>query len=74
MDITQKFHTNLLRVDKYIATFDTLKIELTRELITEATVVPDEGRYWFKKVPFTFDSQNYLLPNFFADWGKGVHI
>ena len=60
--------------DKDIVTFDTLKIELTRELIAEATGIPDEGEYWFKKVPFTFDSQSYLLPNVVADWGKGVHI
>ena len=57
-----------------MVTFDTLKIELTRELIAEATGIPDEGEYWFKKVPFTFDSHNYLLPNVVAYWGKGVHI
>jgi len=43
-------------LDKDIVTFDTLKIELTRELIAEATGIPDEGEYWFKKVPFTFDA------------------
>ena len=41
---------------KDIVSFDTLNIELTKELITEATGIPDEGEYWFKKVPFTFDS------------------
>ena len=61
-------------LDKHIVTFDTLKIELTRELIAEATGIPDEGAYWFKKVPFTFDAQNYLLPDVVVDWGKGVHI
>ena len=25
-------------------------------------------------MPFVFNSENYLLPNFVADWGKGVHI
>ena len=34
-------------LDKDIVTFDTLKIELTRELIEEATRIPDEGEYWF---------------------------
>ena len=60
-------------MDNDIVTFDTLKIELTRELIVEATCILDEGEYWFKKVPFTFNSHNYLLPNVVADWGKGVH-
>ena len=69
--VSDKFAQGL---DKDIVTFDTLKIELTGELIAEATGIPDEGEYWFKKVPFTFDSQNYLLPNVVADWGKGVHI
>ena len=61
-------------LDKYIVTFDTLNIELTRELIAEATRIPDEGEYWFKQVPFTFDAHNYLLADVVADWGKGVHI
>ena len=43
-------------LDKDIVTFDTLKIDLTRELIAEATGIPDEGEYLFKKVPFTFNS------------------
>ena len=55
-------------MDNDIVTFDTLNIELTRELIAEAIGIPDEGEYWFKKVPFTFDSHNYLLPNVVADW------
>ena len=38
-------------LDNDIVTFDTLKIEVTRELIAEATGIPDEGEYWFKKVP-----------------------
>ena len=61
-------------LEKDIVTFDTLKIELNKELIAEATGIPDEGEYWFKKVPFTFDAQKYLLPGVVADWGKGVHI
>ena len=70
-EVSYKFSKGL---DKCIVTFDTLKIELTRELIVEAIGIPDEGEYWFKKVPFTFNSENYLLPNVVADWGKGVHI
>ena len=54
--------------------FNTLKIELTRELIAKAIGIADEGEFWFKKVPFAFNSENFLLPNVVADWGKGVHI
>ena len=32
-------------LDKDIVTFDTLNIELTRELIAESTGIPDEGGY-----------------------------
>ena len=39
-------------VDKDIVTFDTLKIELTRELIEEVTWILDEGEYWLKKSTF----------------------
>ena len=34
-------------LDKDIVTFDTLKFELARELLAEATGIPDEGEYWF---------------------------
>ena len=51
-----------------------MKFKLTKELLAEATWIPDEGKYWFKKLPFTFDAENYLLPDVVADWGKGVHI
>ena len=43
-------------------------------MIVEATCIVDEGEFWFKKVPFAFNSNNFLLPNVVADWGKGVHI
>ena len=66
-EISYKFAQGL---DKDIVTFDTLKIELTRELIAKATGIPDEGEYWFKKVAFIFDSQIYLLPNVVAYQGK----
>ena len=47
---------------------------LTRELLEEATGILDEGEFWFRKVPFTFDAKRYLLPSVVADWGKGVPI
>ena len=58
-------------LDKDMVTFDTLKFKLTRELLAEAIGIPDEGEYWFKKFPFTFDAHKYLLPYVVADWGKG---
>ena len=61
-------------LDKDMVTFDTLKFKLTRELLAEATGILYEGKYWFKKVPFTFYAQKYLLPDVVADWGKGVPI
>ena len=54
-EVSYKFSEGL---DNDIVTFDTLKIELIRELIAKATGIPNEGEYWFKKVPFTFDSYN----------------
>ena len=54
--------------------FDTFKFKLTRELIAEATGILDEGEFWFKKVPFTFNAQRYLLPGVVAYWGKHVPI
>ena len=61
-------------LDKDIVSFDTLKFKLTKELIAEATRILGEGELWFKKVPFTFNVQKYLLPHGIADWGKGVPI
>ena len=61
-------------LDKDTVLFNTLKIELTRELIAEAIDIADEGEFWFKKVPFTFNSKDFLLPEVEADWGKGVHV
>ena len=66
-EVSYKFDQCL---DKDIITFDTLNIELTREPTVEVTRIPDEGEYWFKKVPFTFDAHNYLLLDVVADWGK----
>ena len=70
-EVSYKFAQGL---EKDIVTFDTLKIELNRELISEATRIADEGEYGFKKVPFVFNSENFLLPNVVENWGKGVHI
>ena len=50
-------------LDKDVVSFHTLKFELTRELLAEATGILDEGEFWFKKVPFTFYAQRYLLPS-----------
>ena len=54
--------------------FNTLKFKLTADLIEEATRVKNEGEKWFKKFPFTFDAQKYLLPNVTPDWSKGILI
>ena len=61
-------------LDKDVVSFDTLKFKMAKELLAEATGILDEGEFWFKKVPFTFDAQKYLLPGVVADWGKGVPI
>ena len=61
-------------LDKDVVSFDTLKFKMTRKLLAEATGILDEGEFWFKKVPFTFDAHRYLLPDVVADWGKGVPI
>ena len=56
---------------KDTVTFDTLKFELTEELISEATSVSREGELWFKKIPFSFDPKDFLLPEIEAlEWGK----
>ena len=54
--------------------FDTLKFRLTVELVVEAIGVKNEGEMWFKKLPFTFEAQKYLLPNVTSDWNKGILI
>ena len=54
--------------------FDTLRFKLTVELIAEATGIKNEGKRWFKNLPFTFNSQRYLLPNITPDWRKGILI
>ena len=48
-------------LDKDVVSFDTLKFKLTRELLAEAIRILDEGEFWFKKVPFTFDAQRYCF-------------
>ena len=47
--------------DKNIVSFDTLTFELTRELIEEAIGIAGDGELWFKKIPFTFNSKDFLL-------------
>ena len=59
--------------DKDTVSFDSLKFELTEELITEATCIASDGELWFKKIPFTFNPKEFLLPEVESlDWGKGV--
>ena len=59
--------------DKDMVSFDTLKFELTEELITEAIGIASAGELWFKKIPFTFNPKDFLLPKVETlDWGKGV--
>ena len=70
-DVSYKFSQGL---EKDTVLFNTIKIELTRELIAEATTIANEGEFWFKKVPFTFNSEDFLLHDVVEDWGKGVHI
>ena len=61
--------------DKNIVSFDSLKFELTRELIVEATWIEDEGDFWFKKIPFTFNPKDFIFPEVGTlDWGKGVQL
>ena len=60
--------------DKDTMSFDTLQFKLNKDLVAEATCIKNEGDLWFKKVPFTFNAQKYLLPGVIADWGKGVPI
>ena len=54
--------------------FDTLKFKMTRELLAEVIGILDEGEFWFKKVPFIFYAQRYLLLDVVVDWVKGVPI
>ena len=57
-----------------MVSFDTLDFKLTVELVAEAIGVRNEGELWFKKIPFTFNAQRYLLPGIIPDWSKGVLI
>ena len=54
--------------------FDTLKFKLTVELVAEATGFRNEGEMWFKKLPFSFNAQMYLLPGINPNWSKGILI
>ena len=59
--------------DKNTVSFHTLKFELTKELIEEATCIVGDGEIWFKKIPFTFNLKYFLLPEVETlDWGKVV--
>ena len=43
-------------------TFDTLKFYLIEDLIVETIGVSKDGEFWFKKIPFSFDPSDFLLP------------
>ena len=56
-------------------TFITLSFELTEDLISEAIGVPTDREAWFKKIRFSFDPNDFLLPgNEALDWGKAVPL
>ena len=60
---------------KDMVTFDTLKFELTEELIAKATDILRDGEMWFKKIPFSFNPKDFCLPEIETlDWGKGVQL
>ena len=41
----------------------------------KATGVSRDGELWFKKIPFSFNPKDFVLPEIEAlDWGKGVHL
>ena len=61
-------------LDKDTVSFNNLKIELTRELIAKETYIADEGDFWFKKIPFTFDPKKFILPGWKAWIGKRCAI
>ena len=70
LELSYKFSQGL---DKNTVSFETIKFELTRELIEEATGIESEGEFWFKKIVFTFNSKEFLfLEVETPDCGKGV--
>ena len=71
LELSYRFAQGL---DKNTVAIESLKFELTRELIEEATGIAAIGELWFTKVPFTFNSKDFLLPEVEASWGKGVHV
>ena len=71
LELSYRFSQGL---DKNTVAIETLKFELTRELIEEATGIAAAGELWFKKVPFTFNSKDFLLLVVEANWGKGMLV
>ena len=56
-------------------TFNTLRFELTEDLIAKSICVPTDGESWFKNTPFSFNPNDFLLlGNETLDWGKGVQL
>ena len=71
------FHSEVLygfaqRLDKDMVSFNTIKIELARELIAKAIYIVDEVKFWFKKIPFTFDSKRFIYLGWKAYTGEKV--
>ena len=55
--------------------FQTLKFEVNEGSIAEATCLPVEGEWWFKKNLSEVDLSMYLLPGYEdLDWSKGIHL
>ena len=72
LEVSHHFSQNLINGT---VTFNTLKFELMEDLIAEAIGIPIDGESWFKKIPFSFDPNDFLLlGNKALDWSKGVHL
>ena len=59
LEVSHHFSQNFINDT---VTFNTLSFKLTEDLIAEATGVPIDGESWFKKIPFSFDPNDFLLP------------
>ena len=58
-EVSNYFSQNLING---VVTFNTLKFELIEGLVAEATGIPMDGEYWFKKTSFNFSLNDFLLP------------
>ena len=70
--VSHNFSQNLING---VVPFNTLNFEIKEDLIAEASGIPIDGEPWFKKIPFIFDPNDFLLlRNEALDWSKGVHL